>query len=143
MWLTKQILFPKSEWHKLKEYFIIENGKVTPTERYKECLKVCIPPTSAFYSEWGDNIILWEDTSIIEYVYGILDDELISKILGDTEIEMAAMSEEDGNWNYWVMRDGKDLSPDDYPFALKVYHAEQESNMRERHRFCLDSLNFN
>lgn len=86
MWITKQILFPKSELCKLKKYFTVENNKAMPTERYMECLKVFIPPESAFYLEWGDNIILWEDTNIIEYAYGILDDELISKILGNTEI---------------------------------------------------------
>lgn len=144
MWITKQILFPKSELYKLKKYFTVENNKAMPTERYMECLKVFIPPESAFYLEWGDNIILWEDTNIIEYAYGILDDELISKILGNTEIEIAIMSEEDGNWNYWAMRGGKDLeASDDRFFALKAYHLEEESDMKDSHPFCFDSLNFN
>ena len=144
MWITKQILFPKSELYKLKKYFTVENNKAMPTESYKECLKVFIPPKYALYLEWGDNIILWEDINIIEYVYGILDDELISKILGNTEIEIAIMSEEDGNWNYWAMSDGKDLEvPDDHFFALKAYHTEEESDMKDSHPFCFDSLNFN
>lgn len=143
MWITSEILFPKSELRRLKEYFIMENGKATPTERYVKCLEDFLLPLSANYLEWGDNIILWEDINIFEYVYGILDDELISKILGDVEIERASMCEEDGTWNYWVMRDGKDLSLDNYPFALKAYHLEQESSMRERHRFCIDALSCN
>lgn len=144
MWITSEILFPKSELYKLKKYFTKESGKATPTEKYMKSIKGFLPPQDANYLEWGDNIILWEDVNIFEYVYGILDDELISKILGDVEIERASMCEEDGNWNYWVMRNGKDLKvPDDYPFALKSYHAERDSNMKESHRFCLDSLNFN
>lgn len=54
------------------------------------------------------------------------------------------MNEEDGNWNYWAMRGGKDLeASDDRFFALKAYHLEEESDMKDSHPFCFDSLNFN